>query len=274
MLIPYIIGMRRISVLDLEKVKPLMSLNLSHHPGRRITTLLLEDASHTPEAIARVLEVLERVGGRILSIRPTSVGRELDIMVYAEVPDDVEERVAEEVERLGICRQVSIIDVPVKGLLMSIHFPQMVGDERSVVILKPIYSGIIRGLRERFGDEAAKTFLYYVGYEIGESLASYVRRWDTASLEEAVKNLLLIGRALGYAVHDVSQVSGDEVRLRLLENWESDALGRGYREPQCHLSRGVLNGYLDSFTGSSWSVEEAECWSRGDRGCLFIVRRR
>ncbi len=265
--------MRRISVLDLEKVKPLRSLNLSHHPGRRITTLLLEDAAHSPEAVARILEVLEKVGGKVLSIRPTGVGGELDIMVYAEVPEGVEEKVAGEIERLGVCRQVSIIDVPVKGLLMSIHFPQMVGEERSVIIVKSIYSGIIKGLRERFGEDAAKTFLYYVGYEIGESLASYVRGWDTVGLEDAVKNLILIGRALGYAVHDISEVSDKEVRLRLVENWEADAIGRGYREPQCHLSRGVITGYLDSFTGSKWSVEEAECWSRGDLGCLFIARR-
>ena len=262
--------MRRLDILELGSTRPVKSLRVVPSPGVRATAYLLKGFVNTTENYSRAVGVIREHGGRVVMIRPSSVFEEkIDMMIYAEVPDEMEERVAEGMEGAGICDEVIIVETGFRNMLINILFPYMVGGYRAVVVTWPAYSGLMKRLRSRLGEEAARTFLYHIGYEIGVETAKTFSEVRGESPAESMKRFLLIMRSLGYACLRRFEEHDGEISFELNDNWEAKVLGQGYTVPQCYLSRGVFEGFIEALTGDEWRVEEVRCVAKGDEACGF-----
>ncbi len=257
-------------ILELGSTRPVKSLRVVPSPGVRATAYLLKGFLNTTENYSKVIRMVREHGGRIIMIRPSSVFDEkIDMMIYAEVPERLEEKVAERIEELRICDEVIIVETGFKNLLINILFPYMVGGYRAVVVTWPVSSGLMKRLRGRLGEEAAKTFLYHMGYEIGVETAKTFREIHGETPGESMKRFLLLMRSLGYACLRSFEEEGGTIWFELGDNWEARVLGQGYSTPQCYLSKGVFEGFIESLTGEDWVVEEVRCIAKGDEICGF-----
>jgi len=99
-------------------------------------------------------------------------GGSLDIALVLSCQMGQGEVIAEKIREVGICGEVMIIEAPDPRIAGNPFFPINIGETRVVVFRETIYRGLFKGARDRFGEEAAKAFLYHLGLEVGEEGAT------------------------------------------------------------------------------------------------------
>ena len=268
--------MRRVSFFELEGVKPAESLRVEFFPDRRLTAILVRDLENTPENIRIITREVTK-NCKVVIARPSSPDKKFtDILYYLECPSGSGEEVAEAVEKLGIAKEVLLIDLPDERLALSVFFPILTLGERSVVMRESFYSGFMNGLREQMSEPAARAFLHLIGLNVGKSIASSLKRiLEKKELLEKLKIITFIGRAQGF--FDVRKVekAGETIVIELKDNWEATVLEEKFRNkgPQCFWTKGALKGILMELTGENWDVEEKKCAADGDEACEFHAKK-
>jgi len=265
----------RVGILDLVATKPIESLRFQIFPEKSLKLFLVEDVKNSPENMGRITRAIAIEGGKIAIMRPSNPRGEItDILYHVECPEGKEEEIASRIEELGVCKRVLIIDMPDKRLALNVLFPYKVMGERAVVMMEAVYSGFMNGMRRRLTEGGAKAFLYLIGVEVGKELfMSIAQILRGKSLTECIETIFHIQRALGYCMLRSIKSIDDTIIIEVSDNWESSILEKRYTSPQCHLTRGIIEGFLRQLTGAKWEVNEVECLGMGDDKCVFTILR-
>ena len=134
-------------------------------------------------------------------------------------------------------------------------------------------SALRRALAERVGDDEAAHALRAAGYAAGDVLAGILAApQDGSALAQAAyfRRLtdLFAARGWGHLSHERAHAG---VAVLQAGDWvESDpefATGR----PSCFFTTGMLANILGHAAGGEIAVYEAECRSRGDARCRFMI---
>lgn len=267
--------MRRVKINDFRGTKAVESLRVGYFPGRRVTTLIVEDVENDEENFAKISRVIRRLGGRILIVRPSSPTKNIvDVMFVIELPEEKEEELCSKIEELGLCREVTVIEPTNSYMFFNVFFPYIVSGRRAVIMREPMYRGILLGMRRRFGEGAAKVFLNFIGHEVGqEAAASISPIIKDLNLENAVETFLLVAQAFGYMIVESVEKVNDKIIVKGLYSWEGEIMRDLYDTPQCYFTKGILEGFLTALTGDKWIGKEVECIAKGDDRCTFILER-
>ena len=95
---------------------------------------------------------------------------------------------------------------------------------------------------------------------------------DTKDFNVFVKNLQDTLRDMGIGILRIEEadMKSGSLILTISEDLECSGLpDLGY--VTCTYDEGFIAGLLESFTGSSFKVEEIDCWTTGDRTCRFAA---
>jgi predicted hydrocarbon binding protein len=138
----------------------------------------------------------------------------------------------------------------------------------------------LRLILERDAGAQAATWLQEAGFAGGETLYQVYTEWltDRYSVERpALLDVRHLGGTLsaffqehGWGSVQVSPLTPAVIALDSSDWWEADA-SSGAAYPSCHLSSGLLAEFLSRVSGTTLSVMEVECLSRGDRRCRFLA---
>ena len=112
-----------------------------------------------------------------------------------------------------------------------------------------------------------------MGASLAELLKDILERYRDDPIN-ALRILFHFGRAFGYNVLDRLEILDDKIVLEVLDGWEAKALKKRYSSPQCHLTRGLIEGFLSKVIGGEWNVEETECVAMGFERCKFVIIRK
>ena len=269
--------MKKLNILEVRDVKPAESLRVEFFPDRRLKGILVRDVENTSESLGKVTREI-RVFADTVIMRPSSPTKKVtDVLYYIECKEEgCEEIIASRIEKLGIAKEVIILDLPDERFAFSVFFPILTLGERSVVFRETLCRGLINGLRKEMGENAAKAFLHLIGVSIGRNIAKSLENvFRDRSLEECLKIITLIARAQGFFIPEKIEVKPDAIIIDIRDNWEAVCLDEKYRNkgPQCFWTKGALKGILEELTYTTWDVEEVKCIANGDPVCQFIARK-
>jgi len=247
-------------------------------PNANFKMILLRDMIYEPDNVRKVLQVIRGCGGRPRLMPPSNpLGRIVDMAFIFECPEGVEEVIARKIEELGICKEVQIIEPLDRRVAINLFFPIICNGRRAVIMPEILYGNLFEEMRMRFKPALTQIFLYQLGVQAGASLAELLKdileRYKDDPIN-ALRVLFHYGRAFGYNVLDRFEILDDKIVLEVLDGWEAKALKKRYTSPQCHLTRGLIEGFLKKVIGGEWDVEEKECVAMGSETCKFIVRKK
>lgn len=167
--------MKKISWDDLHRSGVLRSYSgrlFVYRPSKYLVTLLLREMRDPMRGLRAATETLRKGGCGIEGLYLSAEeGGFSDAALVASCERGGEDAIAEKIRELGICGDVVLIETPDPSLGGNPFFPLTIFDARAVVFRESVYGGIFRGARARFGEEAAKAFLYHVGLEVGREAA-------------------------------------------------------------------------------------------------------
>jgi len=263
---------------ELRSVKPLICYNMIFDPNANFKTILLKDLIYNPDNVERILRVIRSCGGRLRLMPPSNpLGQVVDMAFILECPDGVEEVIARKIEELGVCREVEIIESLDRRIAISPFFPIISSGRRTIIMPEILYANLFEGMRTRFKPALTQIFLYQLGIQVGASLAELLKDILERYRDDPINALRILfhfGRAFGYNVLERLKILDDKIVLEVLDGWEAKALKKRYTSPQCHLTRGLIEGFLNRVTGRKWDVEEMECMAMGFERCKFVVWRK
>jgi len=267
-------NMKKLDILEVEDVKPAESLRAEFFPDRRLKGILVRDVENTPENLGKISGEIQSVSDLVI-MRPLSPTKNVtDVLYYIECKEEgCEEVIASRIEKLGISKEVIILDLPDERFALSVFFPILTLGERSIVFRESLCRGLINGLRERMGEAAAKAFLHIMGMNIGRDLAESLKNaLGDKSLKECLKILVSIAGAQGFFLPEKIEVKPGSIIIDIRENWEAVCLDEKYRNrgPQCFWTKGALKGILQ-LTHATWDVEEVKCLANRDPACRLIA---
>jgi len=247
-------------------------------PDADFKMILLRDMIYDPDNVGKVLRVIRGCGGRLRLMPPSNpLGRMVDMAFIFECPDGVEEVIARRIEELGICREVEIVGLLDRRVAISPFFPIICNGRRAVIMPEILYGNLFEGMRTRFKPALTEIFLYQLGVQAGASLAELLKDALEGCRDDPINALRMLfhfGRAFGYNILDRFKILDDKIVLEVSDGWEAKALKKRYTSPQCHLTRGLIEGFLKKVTGGEWDVEEVECVAMGSENCKFIVKKK
>ena len=263
---------------DLERIKPLICYNMIFDPDANFKTILLRDLIYTSDNVEKILRVVKSCGGKLRLMPPSNpLGQMVDMVVIFECPNGVEEIIGRKIEELGVCREVQIIESLDRRVAISPFFPIICSGRRTIIMPEILYANLFEGMRSRFKPALTQIFLYQLGIQVGASLAELLKDILERYRDDPINALRILfhfGRAFGYNVLDRLEILDDKIVLEVLDGWEAKALKKRYTSPQCHLTRGLIEGFLNKATGRKWDVEEMECIAMGFECCKFVVWRK
>ena len=263
---------------ELRRIKPLVCYNMIFDPDANFKMILLRGMIYDPDNVRKVLQMIRGCGGRIRLMPPSNpLGRMVDMAFTFECPDGIEEVIARRIEELGICREVEIIGLLDRRIVISPFFPIICNGRRAVIMPEILYGNLFEGMRTKFKPALTQVFIYQLGVQVGASLAELLKDILERYKDDPIytlRGLFHFGRAFGYNVLDRVEILDDKIVLEVLDGWEAKALKKRYASPQCHLTRGLIEGFLKKAIGGEWDVEETECVAMGSETCKFIVRKK
>ena len=271
--------MIKVSVEDLERIKPLICYNMIFDPDANFKTILLRDLIYTPDNVEKILRVVKSCGGKLRLMPPSNpLGQMVDMAVIFECPNGVEEIIGRKIEELGVCREVQIIKSLDRRVAINPFFPIICNGRRAVIMPEILYGSLFEGMRTRFKPALTQIFLYQLGIRAGAELAQLlmgILKDYRDDIVNALRILFHFGRAFGYNILGNMKILDErEIILEVIDGWEAKALKKRYTSPQCHLTRGLIEGFLSKVIGGEWNVEEMECAAMGFERCKFIIRRK
>lgn len=151
--------------------------------------------------------------------------------------------------------------------------PKMLG-ERAIIVRKPAYEAMLKGLRERFGS-AYEAILYNIGLGLGRAYFESHVKLIGRDLERLVKVAEALFKTAGFGVLKIIEINEMEksAEIRIYESFEC-SLFTGSDRPMGHFVRGMLTGWLEGLFGTKLTSVEAACISMNDRYCDFIFKER
>lgn len=180
------------------------------------------------------------------------------------------------VKRLREIRNVNSVKVlrPLsKGLIVdTYHYPLMINELRAIILKEPVVKGLIKGIRERFGN-AGEVLLFYIGYDIG--LRAYDDHYSlskTKKLKELVRINEIFFKVAGWGILKVLKYDPYKylAKVRAQDLFEC-YVGKNSKKPYSQFTRGFLSGWFTRFFKEGCTAREIKCVAKGDPYCEFEI---
>jgi len=264
-----------------EASLPFEVYRLAFLPGRKLCGFLIQ-VKHEFGAFRRALDVIAKHAARLKTAHFQSIneGKTKNIMAFIDVTDCTvsPETLAGEIRKARSVEAVTLIKPKIEGFIMdTTSHPLLIGGVRFVILRRPVYKGLIQGVRRRFGS-AGEAFLYYTGYEIGlesgKAQREMARQLGVTDLQQIVKNISIsFFNCIGFGLAETIKLTTEPfyALIRIYSSFECE-LGRGAKKPYSQLIRGILAGVLTELFGIKIQVEETKCVAKGDPYCEFEAK--
>ena len=180
------------------------------------------------------------------------------------------------IRSLNYVKDVKIIGPLFNGITVDTTYTYLTfTGERAVIFIKPLFEGLIKGIREKFG-EAGKAFLYHIGFILGQGASvnqSKIVRKARGGVKETILLAEEIFKQIGFGIFKVSNLDMLNKRAIIVihDSFECE-LFKGSKKPESHFIRGLIAGFLTPLFGIKVSAFEAKCIAKGDPYCLFLIR--
>lgn len=246
-------------------------------PGALLAGIEVRGAENSPEMLYQLSKILRE---RRLSIRALISGNlsddKVDVYVCVRLPsgDFDKNGVVEELRRSIRAESIIWVDYEIEGFAVSTFFPLKVFGRRAVIFSAPVLGSMIKGYRKRLGVSAANVIMYYAGYSGGlDRGREAVGERGELSPRELFLRFLYSGKAFGQydaELKKMDEKTGETVVV-VRNSWESEYIGGGYDEPQCHYLRGFFQGFIESLFNREMESREIQCICKGDTHCEFHI---
>jgi predicted hydrocarbon binding protein len=126
-------------------------------------------------------------------------------------------------------------------------------------------------LEQKLGADETDRIFYDAGYLAGSQFYTNVIG-QPADLDDFVKKLQAALKDLGIGILRVEEadLAGGKLVLTVSEDLDCSGLPELNFEV-CTYDEGFIAALLESFSGTSFSVKEVDCWCTGDRTCRFMA---
>lgn len=230
--------------------------------------------------LASISKIFSDRGVPILSIKTTVSIREnanrLTLFADFSQRRNLIREVENSIRSLNHVKDVKVIEPLFNGITVDTTYAYLTfAGERAVIFRKPLFEGLIKGIREKFG-EAGKTFLYHIGFILGQGASvnqSKIVRKARGGVKETILLAEEIFKQIGFGIFKVSNLDMLNKRAIIVihDSFECE-LFKGSKKPESHFIRGLIAGFLTPLFGIKVSAFEAKCIAKGDPYCLFLIR--
>ena len=244
--------------------------------GSTLKGLVIKNVRNEPGQGAKIFSVLREYDLRILFyLCSTIVGERTSIYLCLEIPgkEPRYEEISVKLRDATGAEEIIWEDYPVPGFSHQPFFPVMCFFKRGIFFAGHVLRSAFEGLRKRIGAPVIKVVLYHAGRAAGLDRAEKVgeERPDLTP-KQLLMRFLLSGYAFGQYIGELAEwEEGEKAVIRVREGWESEFMGRGYEEPQCHFMRGFFEGFLSGIFGKEFIAIERRCECMGDDYCEFVL---
>jgi len=243
--------------------------------GSRLRGLVIKNLENAPGQGEKIFSILRKYDFNILSYLASNVaGKEITIYVCIELPEKKleYEKVAAELRSATGAEEVVWEDYPVPGFSHQPFFPISCFSKRGVFFSNSVLRALFEGVKKKLGASVAKILFYHMGRMGGLNRACEVKRErPDLTIKQLLIRFLLTGYAFGQYIGELIEWSEKgRIVIRTRRNWESAFLGRDYNEPQCHFTRGFLEGFLSGLFKKEFASRETKCECIGDEYCEFV----
>ena len=159
----------------------------------------------------------------------------------------------------------------------TMHFPVLLGDERTIIVRASILVSIINRIKAIFGPDSksAQVITHQLGVAGGQSVFESTKA--VIGFEFIGKNVartLNLFTTLGYGILDVNSVNlyAKTAEIHVRNGFESAGSANTSSEPQCHFIRGLLAGWFSQLFETKIEVIETRCEAKGDPNCVFQIQ--
>ena len=243
--------------------------------GSRLRGLVIKNMENTPEQGEKIFSILKKYDLNIFSYLASSIiKKKISIYVCVELPErELEyDKIAAELRNATGAEEVFWKDYPIPGFAHQPFFPITCFSRRGFFFLGHVLRGSFEGIRKRLGASIAKVLLYHMGRMGGLNRAEEAKRErPDLTLKQLMMRFLLTGYAFGQYIGELTEWSENgTIVIRTKRNWESEFLDKRYNEPQCHFTRGFLEGFLSGLFNKEFTSRETKCECMGDEYCEFV----
>ena len=146
------------------------------------------------------------------------------------------------------------------------------GGIRAILLSVANMEGIIKGLRERLGDNISNIFLFQLGYSIGKRIYDlYAKPRNIKDVNDGVKLLSALSRGSGWGEIIDYTIEDNKLILKAEKLWECEVQKGKVDRPASHYVRGIITGFFREITGLGLEVRERKCIALGDPYCEFEI---
>ncbi len=237
------------------------------------------EAQYKHGILTSLSKIFSDRGIPILSIKTTISIKEnaVRLTLFADFAQrkNLLREVENHIRGLNYIKDIKVIEPLFNGITVDTTYTYLTfTGERAIVLRKPLFEGLIKGVREKFG-ESGKTFLYHVGFILGQKAyktQSEIVRKAHGSIKETVLFTEELFKQVGFGILKISELDllNKRATIEIHNSFECE-LFKGSKKPESHLIRGLIAGFMSAFFRIKVSASEVKCIAKGDPYCLFLV---
>ena len=170
-----------------------------------------------------------------------------------------------------------IVDAVISPNLKDIIFPSKfcvkdLGGMRAILLGLGNMKGIILGIKKEFGVESGNSFLYHLGYDVGEETYEvYAVPREMKSFSDGIMLLKALVRGAGWADIIEYEETDDKIIISFEDLWECEIQKGLVDKPASHYIRGFLAGFFSNLLEKKVIVNETKCIAVEDPYCQFEI---
>jgi len=170
-----------------------------------------------------------------------------------------------------------VLSVSLASTVRDIIYPPRfcvkdLGGIRAILLSVASMEGIIRGLRERLGDNISNIFLFQLGYSIGKRMYDlYAKPRNIKDANDGIKLLSALSRGSGWGEIIDYTIEDNRLILKIEKLWECEIQKGRVEKPASHYVRGIITGFFREITRLGLEVRERRCIALGDPYCEFEI---
>ncbi|MEM4311948.1 MAG: V4R domain-containing protein [Nitrososphaerales archaeon] len=246
-------------------------------PGHRIINLGMK-LKKISDALSVVLKIIASMNLKVLSIitgnvtdesQPSTVSIFLD---GTEVKDEMLESLKEFLKNDPFVMYVEVNETGIEGFGAEMFHQRLILlGQRAMVLTHHAIVGLIRGLYERFGEEAF-ALLFMQGIGVGkEAIKRYRELFGKKELILRAHEILL--SVMGYTKRAKFTMISEEKFTLLLDGLiECETLKGLKMRKTCHWYRGIITGFFSELMQKEYKAEEVSCINNGDKECILLLQ--
>ncbi len=231
-----------------------------------------------PGALRCLTSITEKHGLNIVYIEECRVseGNDLFFIVVDFTDKDVDpETLLNEFKK----ERKYISHVEISPTFKNMIFPRnfcvkLLGNHRVILMGFANMMGIINGLKKQFGEGAASSFLYHLGYGVGRELYdTYSKYTEIEGPEDGIKLIDALTKGASWCKIIDYSIKDDKIILKVGMLWECEMLKGRVDKPASNYVKGILVGFFEKVMAKDRKlmVRENKCIALEDPYCEFEI---